>query len=756
MCEWKEAVVLPILKPGTDPTNPQSYRPISLTSVMCKIMERMITNRLVWFLERNNLINNAQSAYRKARSTLDQLSRLHDSIHKAINNKSFTVGIFIDFSRAYDMLWKDGLLSKLRNMGITGNIYNYINDFLTERSLRVKIGNTLSENFRLQNGTPQGSVISPILFLLMINDMPASNDNKTMCSLYADDSALWKTGKNLNFIFIELQKQMNKISKWCNKWGFKINEEKTVMMIFTRKSISKYSNLNIKINNKVIKIVDKVKFLGLIFDPRLTWKEHIKHLADKSKSKINLLRSLTGQNWGASKKSLLAIYRTLIRSRLEYGCHVLYTASKGVLKQLDTIQASCLRICCGAMISTPIHALQVECGEMPLSLRRHKLQLQYAIKLQASRNNPAKSIIIDSWETHYGKYKVGKEPMAKIVKEYMETLNYTVEEQEISDTPPWHFSHTDIDMKLREVISKKDCPEIIKHYALEFMEKYKHFTKIFTDGSKLENGRVGSAYYIPEQTKEHFRLTNHSSVFASELVAIEQALHWLVTNHISKPIVIFTDSLSSVEAIQSQTSDSKPNLILRILKILKALQLQNCPVTIAWIPSHVGIIGNERADALCKEATSHPTVDIEVGKELKDAYKDIDKHITTLWQKEYDSQTSGLHYKRLEPDVSNKIQFKYRRGKERLITRLRLGHCRLNHYLHKIGQHPDGKCNHCKTQETIEHFLLECKHYNVIEQIGKVKHISYNKLPKSVQEILSNRTYDDALYATIRKLNRNL
>src|SRR6218665_49385 len=193
------------------------------------------------------------------------------------------------------MLWKDGLLFKLRKMGITGNIYNWINDFLTDRSLRVKVGNTLSQKFLLQNGTPQGSVISPILFLLMINNVPSVNDHNTRCSLYADDSAVWGSGRNLTFIFRELQKQINATSKWCNKWGFKINEDKTVVMIFTRKTVAKYSNLGIKINGKTLNIVDKVKFIGLIFDSRLTWKEHIQHLVNKSKVKINLLRSLTGQ-----------------------------------------------------------------------------------------------------------------------------------------------------------------------------------------------------------------------------------------------------------------------------------------------------------------------------------------------------------------------------------------------------------------------------------------------------------------------------
>ena len=154
------------------------------------------------------------------------------------------------------------------------------------------------------------------------------------------------------------------------------------------------------------------------------------------------------------------------------------------------------------MRSTPIHALLQECGEVPLSLRRRKLQLLYAIKLQTSRNNLAKSIIANSWETHYRRFKAGAEPISTIVSEYLGIVKGLIEEQMISDTQPWHFHHTNTDMELRKLISrpKKDNPEIIKCYALELMDKYKDNFKIFrpTDGSTTENGQVGSTYYIPE------------------------------------------------------------------------------------------------------------------------------------------------------------------------------------------------------------------------------------------------------------------
>src|SRR6218665_4154928 len=108
------------------------------------------------------------------------------------------------------------------------------------------------------------------------------------------------------------------------------------------------------------------------------------------------------------------------------------------------------------------------------------------------------------------------------------------------------------------------------------------------------------------------------------------------------------------------------------MKLLRSLYLENCSLTFVWIPNHIGIKGNEIADSLCKEATSHFIVDIEVSMELKDAYNDIDKYIAALWQNDYDSQTTGIHYKTLEPLVNNKIKVlnKYKRSKQRLITRL--------------------------------------------------------------------------------------
>jgi hypothetical protein len=159
--------------------------------------------------------------------------------------------------------------------------------------------------------------------------------------------------------------------------------------------------LNLNINGKLINTVTKARFLGINFDQQLNWNDHITSIVNSCKSKINLLRSLTGQLWGAGKYSLLKIYRTLIRPRLDYGLELFYTASKASWKKLEIIQSTCLRLACGAMRGTATDALQQECGELPLKLRRKRAIFRYTTKLSTTTNNPASDILEDSWHLHY-------------------------------------------------------------------------------------------------------------------------------------------------------------------------------------------------------------------------------------------------------------------------------------------------------------------------------------------------------------------
>ena len=164
---WKEATVIPIPKPDKDHTDPSNYRPIALTSCVCKTMEQMINDRLTWFLE-SNIITNFQSGFRHQRSTNDHLVRLETFIREAFIKKEHLVSVFFDLEKAYDTTWKYGIMKDVHDIGLKGRLPLFLQNFLTDREFKVYVGSTLSELHNQEQGVPQGSILSVTLFSLKI------------------------------------------------------------------------------------------------------------------------------------------------------------------------------------------------------------------------------------------------------------------------------------------------------------------------------------------------------------------------------------------------------------------------------------------------------------------------------------------------------------------------------------------------------------------------------------------------------------
>src|SRR6218665_3552999 len=192
-------------------------------------------------------------------------------IYNSLHLYHHVLAVLIDFERAYHMLHVPTLLKKLLNMGIMGKTYHWIEKILIDRTFQVKVGASLSETHSLENGTPQGSIISPILFLIMINDIPHGLDGVEM-SLFADDSSISAGHRNHSKLQNKIQLSLNSIYAWCNKNGFKISISKTVCVLFTKKN--RVPNTSIKVGDERIKIEKSAKFLGSSFDYRLSWKPH--------------------------------------------------------------------------------------------------------------------------------------------------------------------------------------------------------------------------------------------------------------------------------------------------------------------------------------------------------------------------------------------------------------------------------------------------------------------------------------------------
>ena len=168
---WREATIVAIPKPGKDPSDPNNYRPIALTSCLCKTMERMVNNRLMWVLESKGLLASEQCGFRKNRSTADHLVRFDSYIRNAFAKKEHVLAIFFDLEKAYDTTWKHGILSDLYDLDFRGHLPTFIDGFLSHRLFQVRAGSNLSDTYEQEMDVPQGSILSSVLFSLIINNI---------------------------------------------------------------------------------------------------------------------------------------------------------------------------------------------------------------------------------------------------------------------------------------------------------------------------------------------------------------------------------------------------------------------------------------------------------------------------------------------------------------------------------------------------------------------------------------------------------
>ncbi|KAG1677303.1 RNA-directed DNA polymerase from mobile element jockey [Nymphon striatum] len=384
---WLEATVIPIPKPGKDHTDPLNYRPIALTSCICKTMERMINCRLTYYLETNNILTRYQSGFRRQRSTIDHLVRFETLVREAFVRREHLAAVFFDLEKAYETTWKYGILRDLFNSGLRGRMPIFIKHFLTNRKFRVRVGTTFSDFFDLEMGVPQGSILSVTLFSLKINDIVNHVKSGTECFLYVDDLVVAYASKSISTIERHLQLSLNKIEKWTNENGFKFSSSKTVSMHFCLLT-RPHHDPQLRLGSSPIPLVNSTRFLGLIFDKKLNFLKHMQVLKSKCLRALNLLRILSNTNWGADRKVMLRFYRSLIRSKLDYGSVVYGSARKSYLRVLDPVHNQGLRLSLGAFRTTPAESLYVEAHEPSLYLRREKLSLQYACRLRANPENP--------------------------------------------------------------------------------------------------------------------------------------------------------------------------------------------------------------------------------------------------------------------------------------------------------------------------------------------------------------------------------
>ena len=391
------------------------------------------------------------------------------------------------------MTWRRGLLIKLKNMGVSGRMFSYIKNLLTNTKIRVKIGTILSDLFDAENGVLQGSNISPLLFIIMIDDL-VQNLQNVLTLLFADDSTIYKVGTNLKHTLATVQKAFDEIKSWCEAWGFKISPTKSCTVLFTHRT-SDILATPLTLGGITIPIATEAKYLGVIFDNRLTWTPHINYIAGKARRRLNILRAVAGTTWGASKRTLLSIYKAVIRPILLYGS-VAYASSYSChTNKLQAIQYAALRICAGAMRGTSANDLLVHMGELPLPL--HALENQLKIYTKAAcLKTAAYPITINHWTNHYGRYRHQRDTIFNKCQDFLKSTDIgNILAPALPSAPPWRHLNITTDYSIQLLGDKHTTPELLKTAACEKIEQNKHTCRIFTDAS-LSGNKTGSLYMV--------------------------------------------------------------------------------------------------------------------------------------------------------------------------------------------------------------------------------------------------------------------
>ena len=294
---WKLATLRMLLKPDKLPSLTTSYRPISLMSSIMKLFEQVIEQRLRSYLEDIGFINKYQSGFRQNKSVDDHLFRLSQSVMESFNRGEHVVAAFLKVEKAFDNVWHNGLRYKIFMLDLLTKLTRWLSDFLVGRVIQVNVNGFLSDKISPVAGVPQGSVLSPLLFLIYVNDLPRPHHRQNSKSQFADDTAaLWAASKNVQFAAKLLHKDLRKLAKWCAKWRIKLNPEKTKVIIFSRSSLSRNSEPLLKLYGERLKIYPQVKFLGITFDSKFTFQKHFEEILLRCNTRYHRITLLVNKN----------------------------------------------------------------------------------------------------------------------------------------------------------------------------------------------------------------------------------------------------------------------------------------------------------------------------------------------------------------------------------------------------------------------------------------------------------------------------
>ena len=622
--EWKKAILFPIHKQGKPEEDLESYRPIALTSTVSKVMEHVLANRLLQLMEDPNEatqnLHPKQTGFRRFRSAVDNLAYITQLAKDSAAKKEVPIILTLDLDKAYDKVKRGKILERLHQHQVPERYIRWLTDYLKHRTARTTVEGTRSEEYVMREGVPQGTVLSPLLFNLVMTEVAEILEGTTahFC-IFADDLAIMCTERTLEEATAAIQKVLTLLEEHLPKLGFTISRRKTFVMPVTEKGDRadiRKAKCEVKYaDGAVVNRAQTVRYLGVELDDALTMQPQLAAVKTKFLKKLSLIQLMAGRDWGCDAHMLRQVYMTYVLPTITYALAVWGPAlNEAGLETLEVLHRRGARVITGCNYYTKAEDLL---WEAHLRKIREHVEFDAAALYERARRQletPAECAMHSS-DTKLTWLRSAKDTVEQ-------TKMYRHDQPAMSQThypvAPWRWKEVLPKVDIRPYVAgfKKgtqtdaEARSLTEQTIAELPPADLH---VYTDGS-VEGGRghggAGIVVYPGDSDKEiataNVGAGRMSISYTAELVAIREALPMVEelhrTDHKHNTVVILTDSQSALRALE--TGPVKATGLL--CDVWSALHRATTKVRVImqYIPSHVGVSGNEEADHEAKLGTA--------------------------------------------------------------------------------------------------------------------------------------------------------
>jgi len=614
---WKESVTVILRKPGKpDYSLPKAYRLIALLNTTAKLLSSIVTDRTSYILETHNLLPTTHFGGRPGRTTEDSLHLLESTVHNAWRQGKVVSALFLDIEGAFPNAVTEHLIHNLRKKRLPREIVSYAQEMLKDRRTQLRFDNHTSEWFNITNGIGQGDPFSMLLYIVYDLDLVTIAKNKDELTLaFVDDTvllAIAKSFQDTHKILGDMLEREGGAYKWSADHNSRFETSKFGLVDFTLSKSKPCPPMTIRGN--VITPTPSHKFLGVVVDQELRWKEHAAYALAKGAGYAALLRRLSRPAHGIPTRLIRQLYRAIAIPKMLYAASIwiklLFSGdsntplrgSQGVTRKMSQAQRTATLVITGAMKTSPTDSLEIHANLLPMPLLLQHLLHNAALRL-ASRpqSHPLHALVKCTSKRNVICHKTALHHLfhgLKISPEKIETIS------------PHPVHPTSLTPFVTDITSSKEV-------AIVDFQNCTNCTMIFTDGSS-HNGLVGAAapLFIDHNhiitLRHHLGKATEHTVFEAEAVGLLLTAHLLTQRReVSFPATIYADNQAAIQSSSHPTAKLGHYLLIHFRKLMKCLQnkknVAHEALLLNWIAGHTDILGNELADREAKLTASSPT-----------------------------------------------------------------------------------------------------------------------------------------------------